>query len=467
MRERFYLDVTARHDEVTGTCIPCIEYIGNKVFSFMVDFGCFQEKKYLSLNNSFGFDPRQIGDVLLTHTHMDHMGRIPFLVKKGFNNKIYLTHDASVLIEPALQDAVKIERNNAFKEGRDILYIDCDVTRTMEILNPCGFEKSIWINDYTRVTFLQNGHLPGAACIFVEVIYGNRSINLFFTGDYNNKSPFFKVNPIPDWILKKRVTIVTGSTYGDKEEKDIVKCFEKNVLDAVNRGKTIIVPVFSLGRSQELLLYIKGMQQRGVLEKSVPIYLDGKLAIKYTDIFNSGKLEIYKDMPKFLPDNFTFVDRDLRTHLLNNKSRKIILTTSGMAGYGPAITYLLRYVSDPNALIHFTGYCAEGTLGRQLKEANKGDDVLVAGVLKSKHADCFYTEEFSAHTKSEGLVDLFNQFNDVGLVLVNHGQHDNKLALCKKVEPLPHVKDVTILGRENTYRIGECGLEKSYPTRFI
>ena len=191
------------------------------------------------------------------------------------------------------------------------------------------------------------------------------------------------------------------------------------------------------------------------------------MAIKYTDIFNSGKLEIYKDMPKFLPDNFTFVDRDLRTHLLNNKSRKIILTTSGMAGYGPAITYLLRYVSDPNALIHFTGYCAEGTLGRQLKEANKGDDVLVAGVLKSKHADCFYTEEFSAHTKSEGLVDLFNQFNDVGLVLVNHGQHDNKLALCKKVEPLPHVKDVTILGRENTYRIGEWGLEKSYPTRFI
>lgn len=332
MRERFYLDVTAMHDEVTGSCIHCIEYIDNKVFSFILDCGGFQEKKYLSLNNSFGFDPRQIGDVLLTHTHMDHMGRIPFLVKKGFNNKIYLTPDASVLIEPALQDAVKIERNNAFKEGRDMLYTDCDVTRTMGILNPCGFEKSIWINDYTRVTFLQNGHLPGAACIFVEVIYGNRSINLFFTGDYNNKSPFFKVNPIPDWILKKRVTIVTESTYGDKEEKDIVKCFEKNVLDAVNRGKTIIVPVFSLGRSQELLLYIKGMQQRGVLEKSVPIYLDGKLAIKYTDIFNSGKLEIYKDMPKFLPDNFTFVDRDLRTHLLNNKSRKIILTTSGMAG---------------------------------------------------------------------------------------------------------------------------------------
>ena len=184
------------------------------------------------------------------------------------------------------------------------------------------------------------------------------------------------------------------------------KVFKNNVLETIAEGGTVIAPVFSLERSQEVLYEIKCMQDMGQLSKEVPIYLDGKLAIRYTMLYlNDDSLGIKEEMRNFLPENFNFVDKAIRPILLEDTEKKIILTTSGMGSYGPAQTYIPRYISREKCLIHFTGYTAEGTLGARLKNAVYGEDIEVGGLIAKKRARVEYTTEYSAHAKANEMID--------------------------------------------------------------
>lgn len=250
------------------------------------------------------------------------------------------------------------------------------------------------------------------------------------------------------------------------DSSEIKKSFKQNIKECINKEGSVIALVFSLGRAQEILYELKMMQQKGELDKEVPIYFDGKLAIRYTQLYIKNELHIKEEMKDFLPENLTFVDKASRSDVLENRNKKIIVTTSGMGSYGPAQTYIPEYLSRENALIQFTGYTAEGTMGNRLKETKKGETVEVAGIIRIKRAKVEYTTEYSAHAKADEMIEFLKQFKNLRLVLVNHGEIHSKNVFANRIVEEVDTKRVGLLGREYFFRVDSYGLVKTLTTKF-
>lgn len=467
VRTNFYYDIMSINPEVTGSGnLIIVRYPDGSKEKFIVDFGLFQEEEYAKYNEKLICEPNEIDFVLVTHNHVDHTGRLPYLVKNGFNGSIYLTDVTDVFIGGSLLDSCKVLRDLARRKNTNPLYSNDDVAKTLQLIEPCSYNKTFNVTEHIKVTFLINGHLFGAAMILVTMSYeGCEDINLLFTGDYNNKNMFFDVPEVPEEIRNLKVSIVIESTYGYMNSTDVYGDFKGNILSAISDGKTVIVPVFSLGRAQEILYELRKLQEKGLVTQ-VPIYLDGKLAIKNTDLCRKREVNIAEDKKDFLPKNLTYVNDSSRDSILRSKKSKIIITTSGMGSYGPAQTYLPAYIGNEKALIHFTGYTAEGSLGAELRNCNVGDIVEIGGVLIRKFADVQYTSEYSAHAKADELIALLNKFPNKQLVLVTHGQTETKKNFAKKVLLETKTKSVGILGEEYIFRGNTYGLVKTMSTYF-
>lgn len=467
-KEQFYADIMSFHPGVTGSNHFCMtKYPDSSKTKFCVDCGMFQEREYEGLNETLPYNAEEIEFVLITHNHVDHIGRLPLMVKNGFKGKIYTTYATSKLLPLALNDSYKVLKDTARRKNKKILYSEEDVKKTLDLVVPCNYYEPIKINNHIKVTFLSNGHLIGAAMILVQISYPRyKSINLLFTGDYNNKNMFFDVKKIPRNIIKMPLTVIQESTYGYMNSSDMVKVFRNNVLKCVNNGGTVIVPVFSLGRAQEILYEVKCMQDEGVLDRGIPVYFDGKLAFKYTDLYLKGELDIKPTMRDFLPQNLKYVDKTNRFSILEDTNTKIVLTTSGMGSYGPAQTYISEYISRKGCLIHFTGYTAEGTLGYKLKTAKIGDSVEVGGLITKKIADVEYTTEYSAHAKADEMIDFLKRFNNLKLVLLNHAQPEVKKQFAKRIINELNFKRVGILGDKYFFRVNGYGLVTTMSKEF-
>ncbi len=465
---RFYVDVMAMHEEVTGSCnLVIAKFPNGDTLRFVVDCGLFQEKEYNELNSVLPFHAENVEFSLVTHVHIDHIGRLPYMVKKGFCKPIYATETTCKLLPLALTDSSKVLKSVAKRNNDKCLYSDIDVDKTLSLLKACKYNETIKIHNNVSVTFLNNGHIVGAALILVQISYPQyKDINLLFTGDYNNKNIFFDIDPIPKWILQLPLTVIQESTYGDIDSSMMTKCFQDNIKKCINNDNTVLVPVFSLGRAQEILYELKKMQKEGELNSDIPIYLDGRLAIKYTNLYIRDGLDIKPEMNDFLPQNLTFVDKANRKEVLTDKKKKIILTTSGMGSYGPAQTYIPEYISREGALIHFTGYTAEGTMGNRLKETKYGDTVEVRGLMVKKKADVEYTTEYSAHAKADEMIEFLKQFKDLKLILINHGEIEAKKTFAKRIVEEVDTKNVGLLGRQYFFRVDSYGLVKTLSTKF-
>lgn len=461
----FYADIMSTNQGVTGSCNSVVVRFpnGEKV-RFLVDCGLYQEKEYLKKNEELPFNIDEVEFVLVTHVHVDHVGRLPYMVKKGYCRPIYATEDTCKLLPLALGDSCKVLRQNARRNNTRPLYDENDVSRTISLAEMVEFNVTLEINERIKVTFVQNGHLIGAACIVVQISYpGEEDINLFFTGDYHKENIFFAVSDIPNWILDLPLTLIQEATYGNTDSDSIKKnkCFEKNVLKFIERKGTIVIPVFSLGRAQEILYHVKKFQEEGKLSKKIPIYLDGKLSIRYTSMYKEGKLKIDPDMYDFLPENLHLVEKSTRSGVLYSNQTKIIICSSGMGSYGPAQTYIPEYISRKNALIQFTGYTSKGTMGERVKAAKKNEFVEAGGIYARKIADVEYTTEFSAHAKADELLNFLLQFKKLKLVLINHGDTNSKNLYAKKVVKNVHTKKTGVLGENYIYRVGAYGFIKT------
>ena len=470
-KSTFYVDIMDIHDKVTGSCHLCVvkDQYGENM-KFIVDCGMFQEEGGDELNKKIPFNASEVAFCLVTHNHIDHTGRLPFLVQNGFSGNIYATETTCNLLPEALKDSCSIIKSRAKSTGTKPLYSDEDLEKTLSLCKPCAYDSTIHINDHVKVNFFQNAHLPGAAIILVRITsQGNDDINILFTGDYNNKNVFLNDVCIPEWVLELPITIVQESTYGDTDSSEIETCFNDNIIKAVKKEWTIIVPVFSLGRAQEILYRLKQLQEAGEIDKEIPIYLDGKLAIRYTNMYLDGLAGIRKDMLDFLPENLTYVDKILRKTLLSNEdnSCKIILASSGMGSYGPARSYIPAYLGNKKALIHFAGYTAVNTMGRRIKDAPYEEIVNVGGLLIKKRATVEYTSEFSAHARANIIIKFLKQFLKVQLIILNHGEPLVKEQLAPRILNEVSAKHVGILSRETLFRIDHFGFVKTIPTKFI
>ncbi len=468
IRSNFYADIMSMHQEVTGSCnLVVVKFPNGETTKFMVDCGLFQEKEHYEDNDKMICKPENLEFVLITHNHIDHTGRLPFLIKKGYAGKIYTTNITADLLPLALYDSYRVLNDLAKRKNTTPLYTLANVEKTIEKALGCNFNEAVKVTPNIEVTFLKNGHLIGAAIILVKISYpGYEDINLLFTGDYNNKNLFFDVEPLPLDVRKLPLTVIQESTYGYVDSNKTEVVYEKNVLKAINEGKTVISPVFSLGRAQEILYVLKQMQKQGKLSTSIPIYFDGKLAIQYTEIFLKKKIGIKPEMVNFLPENLVYVDKTTRGSIILDRSTKIIVTTSGMGSYGPAQLYIPTFLLTKNALIHFTGYTAEESLGRTLKEAEEGEVVNIFGLSLVKRADVEYTSEYSAHAKADEMIEFLKQFDNLNLVLVNHGQSDVKETFAKRILNEIKTKYVGILGSGYLFRVSNYGLIKTMGTKF-
>ena len=464
-----YVDIMALHNKVTGSCMPLvIKLPTNEVFKVLIDCGMFQERDEEEYNKGFTFHEDKINYVFVTHNHVDHTGRLPLLIKNGYKKDIYCTPATRVLMPYALDDCCKVFKDLSKILKQKQLYSEQDVYETIARLKEVEFEQTTKLNEYMKVTFFKNGHLLGAAMILLQIQYKDEpAINLLFTGDYNDRNMFFDVPSLPDWVKELPLTIVMESTYGNVDTEVIKPCFKENISKKMKEDSgTIVIPVFSLGRCQEILKTLRDMQDEGLLDPSIPIHCDGKLAFKYTRIYKKDGYGLNDDCLDFLPHGLNFVDDKTRWMLMSSSDKKIIVTTSGSGTYGPAPMYIQRFITESNALIHFTGFQFEDSLGRRLMDTEKESYVKVNGMMLTRRADVKYTAEFSAHAKANQLIDFLKQFKDLKFVLLNHGEPDVKDEFAKRIKSEIDLKEVGILDRAYFFRVGAWGYAKSSPTKF-
>lgn len=447
LQKRPCADIMSISSAVTGSCNWVVAKLPNdSTIRFIVDCGLFLEKECENYNENFPFDPRKVDFALLTHIHNDHCGRLPLLVRKGFEGQIYTSNETWMFAPLALKDSLKVLKDTAKRKHTKELYAERDVQNTIGQCSAIEYNTTICVNEHIKVTGFKNGHLVGAMMFLVQICYpGCDNINLLFTGDYNSKNLFFEVPDLPQWVLELPVTVIQEST---------------------RNGETVIIPVFSLGRSQEILYFLKRMQENNELEREVPIFFDGKLAQNYSSLYKKKELGLKAEMLDFLPENLIMVDKENRERIIKEPSQKIVITTSGMGTHGPAPMYIQEYVSRDNALIHFTGYTAEGTLGRILQETPTGKMVLVNSLARRKQARVVSTKEFSAHAKADEMCDFLKKFKKLQMVLVTHGEPKTKESFADRILAEVRPKSVGILDREYLHRIDAFGFRKTMSTKF-
>ena len=489
--QNFYVDIMNLHQEVTGSCIMLVVAFPNGTSKhILIDCGLFQEKQYEAQNDNFLFEEKKVDHVILTHNHVDHIGRVPLLYKNGFRNEIHVSNPTAELISLGLKDSCKVlqkksvtERkmqkklkksydvikNPAKKYNRFPLYDYDHVNGTLELIVGHDYRVTFNLDDNIKLTFFENGHLPGAIVGLLQISFPNYpDINVLFTGDYSGSNLLYDVPSLPDWVKELPLTIIQECTYGNVDSSSVKNVFYNNMERAIFDNKTILIPAFSLGRTQNLMYILRKMQDSGKLDVNIPVYLDGKLGISYTKIYAKNKLGLkIENKNDFTPRNFNFVvGTNMRNNIFLNGGPKIVLTSSGMASHGWAPKYLTEFLPRKDVLVHFTGYVADGTLGRELYECSNGDMVFINGKPVIKAASVEYTSEFSSHARKDELLSFLKQFKRPKLILLNHGSIEAQKAYYKYVYESLNPKDLELLNGTYLYRINSYGLIKKMPTKF-
>lgn len=487
-KANMYLDYEIMHDEVTGSGIYCSLHLPNKVVNFLVDFGLFQEKDYIYRNNILSFEPDKLSYVFLTHIHTDHCGRLPMLYKNGYKHKIHTTEISKKLLPVSLNNTCEI-LNHSKKEFCPI-YDKNDVEKTYK--NTCGYKynKLIKLDENISFMLLGNGHLFGAACIYMNFSYpGEKDIDVIFTGDYSNKNIFFEIPKIPKFILNTPVTIVQEATYGSTKTDEIQYTLLDNIKQAISQNKSILFPAFSIGRYQESEYLVKCLQNNHIIPRRYKVYLDGVMPHEYneklkkiTNFFkpNTKDFTPYKsykvvsEINENAKNNKNAQNKNsnkknntlkpaIRDKVINSTAPKIVISSSGMGSYGPSHEYIRNWISREDVLIQFLGYVAEGTLGRILQNISLNENYIApTDQVITKKADVKFTNETSSHAKQNELIAFLNMFQKINCLFINHGNIYQKNEYAKVSKELTNAKDIIVMKSKEVYRIGAYGFIKSF-----
>ncbi len=468
----FYVEVFSRSSSVTGSCNRFkVHFPNGKTFQFLIDCGLFQgEADASSKNWIIPFDAEEIDAVFVTHNHVDHIGLLPLLVKQGYCNPIFASYGTYQLIDVALYDSCKIRDTTTGYR----LYGTEDVDNTLKLMVGCCYKRVIKPHKNIRVVMYPNGHLIGASIILVQISYAEESINLLFTGDYNNKNMFFHVESLPETVRNMHISaLFTESTYGDIDSNNpkFAPCIIKNTKKAILDGKTVIFPAFSQGRFQEMLLYLKNMQEKNLLPLDIPIWGDGYSSLEYTKRYRACDLGVKKLRTDFIPQNFHTVERkekrEIRRAIIADKSPKIILAPGGMGSYGPIQSYICKYIERDDALIHYLGYCSPESKASVLMEADYGSEVTYAGIPLTKRCEFKRSGERSAHAKRNELRAFAQSLNDLSSVFITHGEPETRSNYGQYLKDyLDESVQISNLDPVNVYRINANGIADVYSAYF-
>ena len=423
--------------------------ITTKNEKFIVDCGLFQGNREIeSLNKEdFAYDPKEIDFMILTHAHIDHSGRIPLLVQKGFSNSIYATMPTVDLCEIMLLDSAKIqeadiewENRKRQRAGRELLkplYSTQDAEHSLNYFRPCYYDEIISVSRNIKIRFSDAGHILGSAIVEVWVTEDNKTTKIVFSGDLG--MPDKPIIKSPSFI-KDTDYLIVESTYGNMSHKshdriidDLIEIIDDNTL----KGGTVIIPAFAVGRSQEIIYELNnyyGHNEDIPYYKRVPIYIDSPMGIKATEAFlknsyffnDKAKELIFDGDNIFEFDNLKYVTSVEESIALNKvKFPRVIISSSGMATAGRVRHHLKHNLWDENSAVVFVGYQAQGTLGRILLDGKKSIKLL--GEEIAVKAKIYNLDGFSGHADKDMLLKWVKAFeNKPKKVFVVHGEGDKQ-----------------------------------------
>ena len=412
-----------------------LEIDGKKI---LIDCGLVQGLEIADELNwaDFLYDPKDIDILFITHAHIDHIGKIPKLIHEGFKGKIYSTRPTRELTKPMLLDTANIlSKNKEFDLGG--IYSEENINKIFLSWLSYDYHQVIDLTPDLKVVFKDAGHVLGSAMI--EFSYKGKKI--LFTGDLGNSpSPL-----LPD---TEKVTdidyLIMESVYGDRNHEsrsDRRNMLAKVIKDNYKRKGALLIPTFSLERSQELLFELNNLLE----EKKIPImpiYLDSPLAIQLTEIFKNNKDYFNNTAKKVLSkDKYLFDFPGLHSTLHSDESKlinespnpKVIIAGSGMSSGGRIVHHERHFLPDPNNTILLTGYQAVGTLGRFILDGVKrvritGEDVEVRARVENILG-------YSGHKDSDGLLQFVSDLEEkVQKIFVVMGEPKSAMFLVQKIK---------------------------------
>lgn len=406
--------------------------------AIMVDCGLVQGDRFAQEANykPFVYNPKDIDVLLVTHAHADHIGRIPKLVRDGFRGKIISTPPTKALTEVMLDDALHVMQFEAERYQQPVLYSDTDVTHALSLWDTAPYDESFPVGNDVKATFINAGHILGSA--MVELTRGGKKI--VFTGDVGNvPQPLMAPPTVPD----NYDYMVMESVYGDRLHEEVEERTElllAQLQSAKERKGTLIIPAFSLERTQGILFEINNLVESGRFEP-IPVFLDSPLAIRVT--------EIYRHYPEYLkPDiwqqiihgddifafdglSFTPTVQD-SAEIDFTEAPKVIIAGSGMSHGGRIRRHERKYLGDPNTTLLLVGYQSVGSVGRLLHDGAKkvridGQDVKVRAKVERIRG-------YSGHADRDQLMDLVAKGGDKAKqVFVTMGEERASLFLTQRL----------------------------------
>jgi len=419
----------------------------------LLDCGLYQGKRAEAFerNRKLPFDAASIDAVVLSHAHIDHAGNLPNLVRSGFSGPIYATSATRDLCNVMLYDSAYIQERdveyvnkkhlNRDEPPVEALYTSEDVEQTIAQMKGVRYRQKVQVADGFWITFFDAGHVLGSAVTLIEVMESGKTNRLGFTGDLGRKNmPILKdPEPIGDVEI-----MISESTYGARVHEPIVGMEERLsqvIRRTIDRGGKVIVPAFSVGKTQEFLYVLFSLNDTGRLP-AVPIFVDSPLSVNATEVFRLHPECFDKETNQYImqdEDPFGFgrlkyvrsVDESKKLNDLHEPC--IIIASSGMCEAGRILHHLANNIDDPHHTILVIGYMAEHTLGRRIVE--RQPVVRIFGEAFQLRSEVAILNAFSAHAGQDELVGYISAVDRKALkkIFLVHGELQQAEALSAKL----------------------------------
>jgi metallo-beta-lactamase family protein len=435
--------------EVTGSC-HLVECGGKRI---LVDCGLFQGGRELEEDNAedFGFDPAGIDFLLLTHAHLDHCGRMPLLVKRGFRGEIVTTAASRELARLVMLDAAYLQEEEAARHARHAarrahaeakppLYVTLDALNTLDYFGRTArYDIPLQLAPGIAATFVDAGHILGSASVLLDLSEGTARRRVLFSGDLGNAGRPLLRNPMPP---RQVDAVVMETTYGDRLHKPLgpsVEEFYGAIEQAFGRGGNVIIPTFALERAQELLFFLRVAVESGRLPRTMQVFLDSPMAISATQIFerhqecfNTQTRELFRDHrdPFALP-GLHYVRETAESMALNRLTGgAVIMAGSGMCTGGRIRHHLRHNLGRSQNAVLFVGFAGRGTLARRIIDGAR--TVSLFGEEIAVHASIHTINGFSAHADQAELRAWHAQ-TAAGRTFLVHGEREAMLKFAAQL----------------------------------
>lgn len=429
---------------VTGSCYILTADVGT---SIMIDCGLYQGSPELDRANfePFAANVSELLGVVITHAHLDHCGRLPLLTKAKFRGPVWSTPTTRDIMEISLFDTAKI---NAQDHPDHPLYTAEDVNDLLNLCQTVEYNHSFKIGPFELV-YRDAGHIIGSASVeIIDTSATTAMKKVVFSGDLGN-TPQDLIEPTT--LIDESDIVVMESTYGDRvhPSENFSAQLQLEIQEIEKTGGTLLIPVFAIERSQELLHVLAHLKKDGEIQESTPVFFDSPMAEKvtevfeqYPDLFNPEfKREAMSGTPFHFP-GLKVVDSQMeKADLADFQGAKVIIAGSGMMTGGKILMHAQQYLPLSTTRLLFVGYQGENTLGRQILAGQK--NVIIKGERITVNATVTYSQALSSHADQPKLLNWLAHIQGVQKVFITHGDQPARVAFAQKIsEKLPQIETV-------------------------